>query len=431
MEEYSHSSRARGVPGRGLPADQAASSSATASSRPRRRSTTRPGSPSASPPSTSSRAAGRSSAPARRARRPSSAGFMIDPAHKRAMWEEGLRVARALHDRDPLHRPHRRLGHHAAPQRGAQAPAEAPPADLGRLQPPRHHPPGRPEGDRRAHLRLHRPRGGHSTGSSDYYTTFEDECVPIGDAVNPNVACVTTFMCAETEDEAIAPRHRGRQLLRLLARPLLPLRPAPAGHDRRLGRVRGAPGRAGLRPRGGAAGGGQPRTARGQGRRAGGGRPARGGRHARPAPRVPPPLRGVRRRPGDLRAPRPARTATRTSWRAWSSSAARCCPSSPSATSSASRRRRPAWRRSSSRSWRGNPPSDHPPLPSPDYSFPAMPRAAADRAGGRRVPGRHRGAGQPAGGRGAAPDAGRPRRGRPALTAGLSGAARPAVPQGS
>jgi hypothetical protein len=28
--------------------------------------------------------------------------------------------------------------------------------------------------------------------------------VPIGKAVNPNVACVTTFMCAPTEDEAIA-----------------------------------------------------------------------------------------------------------------------------------------------------------------------------------------------------------------------------------
>ncbi len=37
----------------------------------------------------------------------------------------------------------------------------------------------------------------------DYYSTFENECVPIGDAVNPNVACVTTFMCAATEDEAI------------------------------------------------------------------------------------------------------------------------------------------------------------------------------------------------------------------------------------
>jgi alkanesulfonate monooxygenase SsuD/methylene tetrahydromethanopterin reductase-like flavin-dependent oxidoreductase (luciferase family) len=30
----------------------------------------------------------------------------------------------------------------------------------------------------------------------DYYKTLENECVPIGDVVNPNVACVTTFMCA-------------------------------------------------------------------------------------------------------------------------------------------------------------------------------------------------------------------------------------------
>ena len=46
-----------------------------------------------------------------------------------------------------------------------------------------------------------------------------DEGVPIGKAVNPNVACVTTFMCAPTEEEAHRPRPRGRQLLRLLARP--------------------------------------------------------------------------------------------------------------------------------------------------------------------------------------------------------------------
>ncbi|MGH9047516.1 MAG: LLM class flavin-dependent oxidoreductase, partial [Acidimicrobiales bacterium] len=39
---------------------------------------------------------------------------------------------------------------------------------------------------------------------SDYYETFANECVPIGDVVNPNVAAVTTFMCAPTEEEAIA-----------------------------------------------------------------------------------------------------------------------------------------------------------------------------------------------------------------------------------
>ena len=46
------------------------------------------------------------------------------------------------------------------------------------------------------------------TWVDDYYSTLADEGVPIGYTVNPNVACVTTFMCAETEQEAI---RRGLQ----------------------------------------------------------------------------------------------------------------------------------------------------------------------------------------------------------------------------
>jgi alkanesulfonate monooxygenase SsuD/methylene tetrahydromethanopterin reductase-like flavin-dependent oxidoreductase (luciferase family) len=37
----------------------------------------------------------------------------------------------------------------------------------------------------------------------DYYTTLAKQGVPIGDAVNPNVACVTTFMAHPDEEEAI------------------------------------------------------------------------------------------------------------------------------------------------------------------------------------------------------------------------------------
>jgi alkanesulfonate monooxygenase SsuD/methylene tetrahydromethanopterin reductase-like flavin-dependent oxidoreductase (luciferase family) len=37
----------------------------------------------------------------------------------------------------------------------------------------------------------------------DYYGTLERDGVPIGDAVNANVACVTTFMCHDDEDEAM------------------------------------------------------------------------------------------------------------------------------------------------------------------------------------------------------------------------------------
>jgi alkanesulfonate monooxygenase SsuD/methylene tetrahydromethanopterin reductase-like flavin-dependent oxidoreductase (luciferase family) len=38
----------------------------------------------------------------------------------------------------------------------------------------------------------------------DYYDTLERECVPIGDAVNANLACVTPFMCHPDEEEALA-----------------------------------------------------------------------------------------------------------------------------------------------------------------------------------------------------------------------------------
>ncbi len=36
----------------------------------------------------------------------------------------------------------------------------------------------------------------------DYYTTLKNECVPIGHAINPNIAMVTGFSCHEDEEEA-------------------------------------------------------------------------------------------------------------------------------------------------------------------------------------------------------------------------------------
>ncbi len=38
---------------------------------------------------------------------------------------------------------------------------------------------------------------------ADYYETFKRECVPIGQAVNPNIAMVTGFMCHQQEEEAV------------------------------------------------------------------------------------------------------------------------------------------------------------------------------------------------------------------------------------
>ncbi len=40
----------------------------------------------------------------------------------------------------------------------------------------------------------------------DYYTTLKNECVPVGHAINPNIAMVTSFSCHEDEEEA---RRRG------------------------------------------------------------------------------------------------------------------------------------------------------------------------------------------------------------------------------
>ena len=109
----------------------------------------------------------------------------------------------AVPDRDAVHRSRRRVRHHAAAQRRAEAGAEAAPAGVGRVQPARHHPPRRAERDRRARVRVHRSRGGAALDRPTTTTTLADEGVPIGDAVNANVACVTTFMCHDDEEEAL------------------------------------------------------------------------------------------------------------------------------------------------------------------------------------------------------------------------------------
>ena len=47
----------------------------------------------------------------------------------------------------------------------------------------------------------------------DYYGTLETEGVPIGDAVNANLACVTTFFCHEDEAEALRRGAEGANFL--------------------------------------------------------------------------------------------------------------------------------------------------------------------------------------------------------------------------
>ena len=129
-------------------------------------------------------------------------GFQIDPTEKRAMWEEGLRVALRCLTEAPF------TGHQGdyvtmPPRNVVPKPVQKP------------HPPVWVAASRRETIHL---AAEHGIGAlafafinpeealhwiNDYYSTLASDCVPIGDVVNPNVACVTTFMCHENEDEAM------------------------------------------------------------------------------------------------------------------------------------------------------------------------------------------------------------------------------------
>jgi alkanesulfonate monooxygenase SsuD/methylene tetrahydromethanopterin reductase-like flavin-dependent oxidoreductase (luciferase family) len=130
-------------------------------------------------------------------------GFGIDPEAKRAMWEEGLRVALRCLTETPF------TGHEGRyvtmpPRNVVPKPVQKP------------HPPVWVACSRRETIHLAAQKGIGALGFAfinpeeavhwitDYYDTLAAECVPIGDVVNPNVACVTTFMCHEDENEAIA-----------------------------------------------------------------------------------------------------------------------------------------------------------------------------------------------------------------------------------
>ena len=128
--------------------------------------------------------------------------FGIDPADKRAMWEEGLRVALRCLTEVPF------TGHcgdyvRMPPRNVVPKPIQAP------------HPPVWVACTRRETIQL---AARHGIGAlsfaffdpeeaklwvEDYYATLAAEGVPIGDAVNANVACVTGFFCHEDEHEAV------------------------------------------------------------------------------------------------------------------------------------------------------------------------------------------------------------------------------------
>jgi len=131
-------------------------------------------------------------------------GFLIDPADKRAMWEEGLRVALRCLTEEPF------TGY--AGRYVTMPPRNVVPKPL---QTP--HPPLWVACSNRDSLQLAARLGmGALTFAfanpdearfwvEDYYDTFKRECTPIGRSVNPNVAMLTGFMCHE--DSAVAVAH--------------------------------------------------------------------------------------------------------------------------------------------------------------------------------------------------------------------------------
>jgi alkanesulfonate monooxygenase SsuD/methylene tetrahydromethanopterin reductase-like flavin-dependent oxidoreductase (luciferase family) len=129
-------------------------------------------------------------------------GFIVDPEKKRAMWEEGLRVAvRCMTE---------------APFTGFSGDyVTMPPRNVIPKPRQKPHPPLWVACSRRDTIHLAAQKGIGALAFAfvdpeeakywvdDYHTTLAEQGVPIGDAVNPNIACVTTFMCHEDEEVAL------------------------------------------------------------------------------------------------------------------------------------------------------------------------------------------------------------------------------------
>ncbi len=138
--------------------------------------------------------------------------FGIDPAKKRGMWEEGLRVALRCLAESPF------TGF-------AGAHVTMPPRNVVPKPVQKPHPPVWVACTRRDTIHLAAQLGIGALSFSffdpeearawaeDYYTTLAAEGVPIGDAVNANLACVTGFMCHRDEAEAVRRGAEGSNFL--------------------------------------------------------------------------------------------------------------------------------------------------------------------------------------------------------------------------
>ena len=138
--------------------------------------------------------------------------FGVDPRDKRAMWEEGVRVALRCLTETPF------SGHVGAHVR--LAPRNVVPKPVQRP-----HPPVWVACTRRETIQLAAQHGIGALSFSffdpeearrwvdDYYGTLASDGVPIGDAVNANLACVTGFFCHEDERVAISRGAEGTNFI--------------------------------------------------------------------------------------------------------------------------------------------------------------------------------------------------------------------------
>ena len=131
------------------------------------------------------------------------AGFGIDPVYKREMWLEGLEVAIRCMTETPF--------------TGVEGQfVSMPPRNVVPKPVQKPHPPLWVAASRRETILLAAEKGLGSLSFafidpeeavhwvSDYEATLAEKCVPVGQAVNANVACVTPMMCAPTEEVALA-----------------------------------------------------------------------------------------------------------------------------------------------------------------------------------------------------------------------------------
>lgn len=135
-------------------------------------------------------------------------GFSLDKTQKRDMWREGTELAVRYMTEEPF------TGHEGTYVSG-------PPRNCVPKPVQKPHPPLWVACSQRDTIHLAAQTGvGALTFSfitaeeakhwvDDYYRTIENECVPIGKAVNPNVACVTPLMCFPDEEEAKAKGEKG------------------------------------------------------------------------------------------------------------------------------------------------------------------------------------------------------------------------------